>query len=57
MTSLYFLDDLLLLQAGQALQAHLQDLARLRVREPVRTVVLQPRAGLDIVRAQRRGIP
>ena len=40
---LVLLDDLFLLEAGQPLQTHLQDLARLRVREPISAVVLQAR--------------
>ena len=35
-----FLDDLVLLQPGEALQAHLQNFLRLRIRQPVQAVAL-----------------
>jgi hypothetical protein len=45
-------DDLVLLQPGQALQAHLQDLLRLRRRTAVQAVGLQP----ELARQARRAV-
>ena len=49
-------DDLLLLQPGQPLQAHLQDLACLHLGQLVGTVGLQPGVWINTLRPQRRHV-
>ena len=46
-----FVDDLVLLEPGQALQAHLQDLLGLFVRQPIQPIVHQPEARVHRLRA------
>ena len=53
---LVFSDDLVLLQPGQALQAHLQDFLRLRVRQAVQAVVAHAVLFFQPVRAVVVGI-
>ena len=49
-------DDLLLLQPGQPLQAHLQDLACLHLGQLIGAVGLKPRVRIDAFRSQRRHV-
>ncbi|MNY04315.1 hypothetical protein D3C86_1369840 [compost metagenome] len=48
-----FLDDLVLLQAGEALQAHLQDFLRLAVGEAIQAIRLHAEHGGQAIRAIR----